>query len=221
MDILWFRLSLKESDTVNGLGGRIKDGHLFVLIKRTDYWQAGIIIPKGGYQELRAQGLEQVRQRWAQAVPELADRAQELQTWQQISVLAVESNRLPRWYRPGLLLIGDAAHVMSPVGGVGINYAIQDAVVAANHLAGKLQFGIVQTQDLAAIQKERELPTRVIQTFQTLLQRLILVKVLQANTSFQAPLPLRLLQRFPLLRALPARLIGFGLWHVRVNKQLL
>jgi 2-polyprenyl-6-methoxyphenol hydroxylase-like FAD-dependent oxidoreductase len=221
MDILWFRLSRKESDTINGLGGRIKDGHLFVLIKRTDYWQAGIIIPKGGYQELRARGLEHLHQVWAQAVPELADRAQELQTWQQISVLAVESNRLPRWYRPGLLLIGDAAHVMSPVGGVGINYAIQDAVVAANHLAGKLQFGIVQTQDLAAIQKERELPTRVIQTFQTFLQRLILVKVLQANTPFQAPLPLRLLQHVPLLRALPARLIGFGLRHVRVNKQFL
>ncbi len=100
-------------------------------------------------------------------------------------------------------------------------YAIQDAVVAANQLAGKLQFGVVQLQDLAAVQKERELPTRVIQTFQTLLQKLVLERVLQTNASFQPPLPLRLLQRVPLLRALPARLIGFGLWRVRVNKQLL
>lgn len=222
MDILWFRLSRKGSDPVNGLGARITQGSLVALIKRTDYWQVGYIIPKGGYQELHTQGLEHLRQKLAKAVPELADRVDELKEWKQISVLAVESNRLPRWYRPGLLLIGDAAHVMSPVGGVGINYAIQDAVVAANKLASKLQYGIVYTRDLEAIQKERELPTRMIQAWQTYIQSFVLARALQANnTPFKVPLLARLLQRLPLIRTLPARLVAFGPRRIRINKQLL
>jgi 2-polyprenyl-6-methoxyphenol hydroxylase-like FAD-dependent oxidoreductase len=221
MDILWFRLSRKASDPIQGLGARVTQGSLVALIKRTDYWQAGLIIPKGGYQELRAQGLEQLRLKLARAVPELADRMDELKEWKQISVLAVESSRLPRWYRPGLLLIGDAAHVMSPIGGVGINYAIQDAVAAANRLASKLQYGIVNTRDLEAIQKERELPTRTIQAWQTYIQRFVLVRALQANTPFKVPLLARLLPRLPLIRTLPARLIAFGLRPVRVDEHLL
>jgi 2-polyprenyl-6-methoxyphenol hydroxylase-like FAD-dependent oxidoreductase len=221
MDVLWFRLSRKESDPVGGLGGRQKQGIIVVLINRLDYWQVGFVIPKGGYQELRSQGLEQLRQKLVLVVPELADRMDELKEWKQVSVLSVESSRLPRWYRPGLLLIGDAAHVMSPIGGVGINYAIQDAVVAANRLASKLQFGIVQIHDLAAIQKERELPTRVIQAFQVLVQRAILAKAIQEKADITIPAPVRFLVRLPLIRVLPARLIAFGLRHVRVSKELL
>lgn len=221
MDILWFRLSRKESDTISGLGGRQKQGLIVALINRFDYWQVGFVIPKGGYQELRAQGLEQLRQKLAQVVPELADRVDELKEWKQISVLAVESSRLPRWYRPGLLLIGDAAHVMSPVGGVGINYAIQDAVVTANRLVSKLQFGIVQARDLAAIQKERELPTRAIQAFQVLIQQAILARAIQAKTNIAIPAPMRYLLRLPLIRVLPTRLIAFGLRRVRISQPLL
>lgn len=206
---------------MSGLGGRQKQGIIVALINRFDYWQVGFVIPKGGYQELRAQGLEQFRQKLGQAVPELADRVDELKEWKQISVLSVESSRLPRWYRPGLLLIGDAAHVMSPVGGVGINYAIQDAVVTGNRLASKLQFGIVQTRDLAAIQKERELPTRVIQAFQMLIQQTILARAIQAKTTVAIPAVMRYMTKLPLIRALPTRLVAFGLRRVRVNKQLL
>jgi 2-polyprenyl-6-methoxyphenol hydroxylase-like FAD-dependent oxidoreductase len=135
MDILWFRLPLKNDDGVDDLGGRFKKGLMVALINHFDYWQVGYAIPKGGYQQIRSAGLEWLRQSMTEIVPEFADRVNELKEWKQISVLSVESSRLPRWYRPGLLLIGDAAHVMSPVGGVGINYAIQDAVVAANILS--------------------------------------------------------------------------------------
>jgi 2-polyprenyl-6-methoxyphenol hydroxylase-like FAD-dependent oxidoreductase len=221
MDVLWFRLSRKESDPISGLVARQKQGLIVVLINRFDYWQVGFVIPKGGYQELRAQGLEQLRSKLAMVLPELADRVDELKEWKHISVLSVEASRLPRWYRPGLLLIGDAAHVMSPVGGVGINYAIQDAVVAANRLASKLQFGMVQTRDLKLVQQERELPTRAIQAFQSLIQQAILAKGIQPQTDISIPAPIRYLQRLPLMRMLLARLVAFGLRRVRVNQQLL
>lgn len=221
MDVLWFRLSRKESDPISGLVARQKQGLIVVLINRFDYWQVGFVIPKGGYQELRVQGLEQLRQKLAVVLPELADRVDELKEWKHISVLSVEASRLPRWYRPGLLLIGDAAHVMSPVGGVGINYAIQDAVVAANRLASKLQFGMVQTRDLKLVQKERELPTRAIQAFQSLIQQAILAKGLQPKTDITISVPIRYLLRLPLLRALRTRLVAFGLRRVRVSQQLL
>jgi 2-polyprenyl-6-methoxyphenol hydroxylase-like FAD-dependent oxidoreductase len=221
MDVLWFRLPRKEGDPISGLGARQRQGIIAVLINRFDYWQVGFVIPKGGYQELRAQGLEQLRQKLAIVLPEIADRVDELKEWKQFSVLSVESSRLPRWYRPGLLLIGDAAHVMSPVGGLGINYAVQDAVVSANRLASKLQFGIVHTRDLKAIQKERELPVRVIQAFQALIQQAILAKGMQTQTDVTMPVPVRYLLRLPLLRALLARLVAFGIRRVRVNQKLL
>src|SRR5205823_12757413 len=123
----------------------------------------GYVIPKGGYQKLRAAGLPAFRQEVAGLLPEWADRLDTIQEWKQVSLLSVESSRLPRWYKPGLLLIGDAAHVMSPVGGVGINYAIQDAVVAANVLGGRLESGRLRLSDLAAVQRRREWPTRIIQ----------------------------------------------------------
>jgi 2-polyprenyl-6-methoxyphenol hydroxylase-like FAD-dependent oxidoreductase len=142
------------------------------FIDRFDYWQVGCTIVKGGYKEVRASGLDRLRRSLARVAPEWADRFEELKEWKQIPVLSVEVSRLKRWHKPGLLLIGDAAHVMSPVGGVGINYAIQDAVVAFNVLGQKLRtVEPIREQDLAEVQRRRELPTRAIQTFQTLAQR--------------------------------------------------
>lgn len=219
MDILWFRLSRKPTDTDETFG-RFGRQLILALINRFDYWQVGYVIPKGQYQQVRAAGLEQVRRRVAELVPQLADRVQELTEWKQISVLSVESSRLPRWYRPGLLLIGDAAHVMSPVGGVGINYAIQDAVVAANVLGGKLKYGIAETSDLAKVQRQRELPTRVIQTFQSAVQKGGLANVLRSEQAVTVPPLFRFLLRVPFIRDFPARLVGFGLWpaHVKADK---
>ena len=218
MDILWFRLSRKDTDQIESLGGRFGAGMIAAVIDRFDYWQIGYVIPKGHYQQVRAAGLGELRKRLAALVPQLADRVDELTDWKQISVLSVESDRLPRWYRPGLLLIGDAAHVMSPVGGVGINYAIQDAVVAANILADKLAYGIVQTSDLARVQRERELPTRILQAFQTLLQNQVLAQAMNATGQFQLSPVLRFGLRLPVLRDVPANMIAFGPFpaHVRV-----
>lgn len=220
MDILWFRLSRKEGDPDEGLTGRFGARARVVLINRFDYWQIGYIIPKGGYQQVRAQGLEHLREVFAETVPELADRAEEIQEWKQISVLSVESDRLPRWYRPGLLLIGDAAHIMSPVGGVGINYAIQDAVVAANVLTEKLKAGNVQGSDLARVQRQRELPTRLIQTVQTFLQKNVLKRLLASRETTipsMAPFLVRFLSRVPVIRDIPARFVAFGLWPAHVK----
>ncbi len=212
MDVLWFHLSRQPGDP-EGVAGRFARGHLVVQLDRWDYWQVGFVIPKGTYQQLRAAGLPALRQELALTAPELTDRVDELQDWKQVSLLSVESNRLPRWYRPGLLLIGDAAHVMTPVGGVGINYAIQDAVVAANVLTEPLQRGRLSLRDLATVQRQRELPTRFIQTFQNLIQQRVLQPALDPNATFQFPPLLRL----PLLRDIPARLIGMGLWPVRLK----
>jgi 2-polyprenyl-6-methoxyphenol hydroxylase-like FAD-dependent oxidoreductase len=160
--------------------------------------------------------LEALRQSIVEVVPELSDRVELLNDWSQVAFLSVESSRLPRWYRSGLLLIGDAAHVMSPVGGVGINYAIQDAVVAANLLSATLKAGNVRVSDLAKVQRRRELPTKIIQAFQSLVQQQILAPALNSQQSFKPPLLLRL----PILRDLPARLIAFGVWPVHLKKQL-
>jgi 2-polyprenyl-6-methoxyphenol hydroxylase-like FAD-dependent oxidoreductase len=217
MDILWFRLSRKSDDGEQPLG-RFVDGRIVITLNRYDYWQGGLVIPKGKYQEVRAAGLEQFRQSIAEAVPLFADRVDELQEWKQISVLSVESSRIPRWYRPGLLLIGDAAHVMSPVGGVGINYAIQDAVVTANVLAGKLKYGIVEARDLAKVQRQREVPTRIVQAFQSLLQRQILAPVLDAKRVPAFSPLVRFLLRIPVVRYIPARIIAIGVKQVHVRQ---
>jgi 2-polyprenyl-6-methoxyphenol hydroxylase-like FAD-dependent oxidoreductase len=150
--------------------------------------------------------------------PEFANRMDYVQEWKQISVLSVESSRLRRWYRPGLLLIGDAAHVMSPVAGVGINYAIQDAVVAANVLSGPLKKGRVEVRDLAAVQRKREWPTRIIQGFQNLIQHRFVSDVLGSNKPVTLPSMVRFLLRIPILRDLPVRFIGFGVWPVHVKE---
>jgi 2-polyprenyl-6-methoxyphenol hydroxylase-like FAD-dependent oxidoreductase len=222
IDILWFRLSRREDDPIEGLGGRFQSGIIVAIINRFDYWQVGYVIPKGEYQKIRDAGLEYFQQQLAKAVPEFTDRVAELQNWQQISILSVESSRLARWHRPGLLLIGDAAHVMSPVGGVGINYAIQDAVATANVLTKKLLHGTVTEQDLAEIQRQRELPTKVIQRFQTVIQKQVLSKALHSSPDqpFQIPPFFQMIMGSP-LRHLIARLIGFGLWPARIKQELL
>jgi len=215
MDILWFRLPRTQEDSKNniGVGGRAANGHLLAMINRLDYWQLGYVISKGGYQKLREAGLEDLRKSIVQLAPEFSDRVENLKDWSQISFLAVESSRVPRWYSDGLLLIGDAAHVMSPVGGVGINYAIQDAVVAANVLINPLKSKALHLWDLAEVQRQRELPTRLIQALQSLLQEQIIKGALDTTGNFTPPAFLRL----PIFRKLPARIFGLGIWPVRLE----
>jgi 2-polyprenyl-6-methoxyphenol hydroxylase-like FAD-dependent oxidoreductase len=217
MDVVWFRLPRKPEDAHDAAQAVVGGGHLVVLLDRGDEWQVGYVILKGSYHQLHAAGIQALRRGLIERVPWLADRVEGLRDWKQVSVLSVESSRLARWYQPGLLLIGDAAHVMSPVGGVGINYAIQDAVDAANVLTTPLRNGSVSMSDLAAVQKRREWPTRVIQAFQTFIQKRVIATALDESAPFRLPLVLRLLLRFPYLRDLPARLIAFGPRRVRVE----
>jgi 2-polyprenyl-6-methoxyphenol hydroxylase-like FAD-dependent oxidoreductase len=217
MDVLWFRWPRRPEDG-EGLLGRFGRGHALVMLDRLDQWQVGYVILKGSYQQIRAAGLEALRRSITEMAPEFADRAQTLQAWEQIAVLSVESSRCLRWYRPGLLLIGDAAHVMSPIGGVGINYAIQDAVVAANVLTGPLLAGQVRPDQLRQVQKERERPTRIIQWLQKQVQQRIIAAALKSNAPLTLPLPIRLMLHIPILRDLPARIIAFGVQRVHVKQ---
>lgn len=213
MDVLWFRLPRIDGDP-DGIAGRIGNGHILVMLDRTEEWQIAFVIVKGSYHRIRQAGLAELKRIIADTAPELSNRVDTLKDWKQIAMLSVESSRLRKWYQPGLLLIGDAAHVMTPVGGVWINYAIQDAVVAANVLREPLKEGRVQTSDLARIQRKRALPTRFIQAFQALIQKRILSNALDPTKPFRVPFFLRL----PLFRRIPARLIAFGVWRVHVEK---
>lgn len=216
MDVLWFRLPRRLEDP-KGVVFRFGRGLVLGLIDRSDYWQVSYVIPKGNYQQLRSAGLEVLQRTIAELVPELTDRVELLKDWTQVSLLSVESSRLCCWYRPGLLLIGDAAHVMSPVGGVGINYAIQDAVVAANALVAPLKEHRLMTRDLAVVQRQREWPTRLIQSYQTLVQQRLLASTLNSNQLLTFPLFFRLCLRLPVMRNLPAQLMAFGLWPAHVK----
>jgi len=216
MDVLWFRLPRKTDDTA-GAVARFGRSHFVVMLDRLDQWQVACLILKGSYQQLRAAGLDALKKSFSEIAPEYADRTEHLKDWKQVAILSVESSRLKRWYLPGLLLIGDAAHVMSPVGGVGINYAIQDAVVAANVLTEPLKEGKLETSDLLKIQKEREWPTRVIQWLQTQIQKRVITTALNANQMFQLPLFIRILLKIPYLRDLPTRVIAFGVRRVNVK----
>jgi 2-polyprenyl-6-methoxyphenol hydroxylase-like FAD-dependent oxidoreductase len=220
MDVLWFRLPKLEGEPQisGGAFGGIGRGRIFILLERSDYWQGGLVFPKGHYQELHALGVGAVRQQISEIDPRFARHAEALTDWRQVSLLSVESSRCPLWHKPGLLLIGDAAHVMSPVGGVGINYAIQDAVVAANVLSGPLKAGKVSDEDLREVQRQRQWPTRTIQAFQSFLQQRLIAGVLQSQKVSNIPWQLRLLTRIPLVRDLPPRMIAFGPRRVRLNE---
>lgn len=213
MDVLWFRLPHQPEDPEGGIGN-FAPGRIVAMLDRGDEWQIAYGIPKGGYQQIRAAGLEALKKSVVEVVPNFSKCIDYLQDWSQVFFLSVESSRVKRWYRPGLLLIGDAAHVMSPVGGVGINYAIQDAVVAANVLNQPLQDKHVEVSHLAKVQRQRELPTRIIQRFQTLIQKRIFAPILSSQQTLQIPLLLRL----PILRDLPARLIALGVFPVHVQE---
>ncbi|MBV8356282.1 MAG: FAD-dependent oxidoreductase [Candidatus Eremiobacteraeota bacterium] len=209
IDVLWFRISQRAGDPGQTFGN-IAAGGILVTIDRQDYFQCAFVIKKGGFDDLRARGIEYFRAQIALLAPFIADRVGEVKDWEDVKLLTVIVNRLKTWYRPGLLFIGDAAHAMSPIGGVGINLAIQDAVAAANILAGKLRTGTVSTGDLAAVQRRREFPTKVIQGFQLFVQDRVMSRVLDAKESFEPPLFFRLLDRFALLRRVPAWFIGIG-----------
>jgi len=216
MDVLWFRLPRRPEDSMESTG-RLVQGHILVMLNRGEEWQMGYVIPKGGYQQIHAAGLEKLRQVVAELLPEFADRMEYIKEWKQVSVLSVESSRLRRWYRPGLLLIGDAAHVMSPIAGVGINYAIQDATVAANVLSDDLRAGKLPLRDLAEVQRKREWPTRMIQGFQNIMQGQVLTKVLKSDEPLTISPFLLFLLRLPGIRVLPAKFIGIGPWPAHVK----
>jgi 2-polyprenyl-6-methoxyphenol hydroxylase-like FAD-dependent oxidoreductase len=210
IDVLWFRLPRRASDPVQTFG-RLAAGHLLVLIDRGAYWQIAYVIPKDTGGALRAAGLPRFRASVAALVPFLADRVEELAGWEDVRMLRVQVNRLRRWFRPGLLCIGDAAHAMSPIGGVGINLAVHDAVAAANLLAGPLRDGSPSRWQLARVQLRRYLPTMVVQRGQRTIQDRFLTPLLAGRRAATPPLVLRALRRYPVLQAVPARIIGIGL----------
>ena len=216
MDVVWFRLSKHASDGQQLLG-RIQAGVVFVTLDRGDYWQCAYVIPKGGFEQLRSRGLEAFRAAIAGLNPEFADRLQEIACWDDLKLLTVTVDRLKRWSRPGLLCIGDAAHAMSPVGGVGINLAIQDAVAAANLLWQPLSKGRVPAAQLASVQARREWPTKMMQAVQLFIQKRVISNVLGLTERPKPPFAVTLFNRFPFLRRFPARLIGLGFRpeHVR------
>jgi len=216
MDVLWFRLPRRLHDAADPMG-RFDNGRIFIMLNRGDYWQCGFVIPKGTRDHLQAQGLPAFRESVARLATFAADRVGELQDWDAIKLLTVQVDRLLQWYRPGLLCIGDAAHAMSPVGGVGINLAIQDAVATANLLAVPLREGRLTTEDLHRVQQRREWPTRLTQRLQLFIQNRVIRRVLSGTEALTPPLALKLLARFPILSRLPARLIGIGVRpeHVR------
>jgi 2-polyprenyl-6-methoxyphenol hydroxylase-like FAD-dependent oxidoreductase len=209
MDVLWFRLSRRANDPGDPVG-RFDAGRIFIMLNRGDYWQCGFVIPKGSRDQQQERGLPAFRDAVAQLAPFMADRVGELRDWEPIKLLTVQVDRLRQWYRPGLLCIGDAAHAMSPVGGVGINLAIQDAVAAANHLAVPLRDGPVTTEDLRKVQQRREWPTRMTQRVQLAIQDRVIRRALTNTDGFSPPFAIRLLALVPFLRRIPARMIGLG-----------
>jgi 2-polyprenyl-6-methoxyphenol hydroxylase-like FAD-dependent oxidoreductase len=211
IDVLWFRIGRDPADTDNSLA-RIGPGHIVVTIDRGDYWQCAFVIPKGGADALRAQRIEVLREQVMQAAPPLASRIADIRSWDDVKLLTVAVDRLTQWSRPGLLCIGDAAHAMSPVGGVGINLAVQDAVATANLLADKLRDGTLVDDDLDEVRERRLWPTKATQALQIGIQNNVLAPVLSgANAELEVPLPMRVLSTFRPLRRLFARLLGMGM----------
>ena len=216
MDVLWFRLSRRADDPEDPIG-RFDTGRIFIMLNRGNYWQCGFVIAKGSRDELQARGLPAYRDSVAQLAPFLSDRVGKLQDWEEVKLLTVQVDRLRRWYGPGLLCLGDAAHAMSPVGGVGINLAIQDAVAAANILVRPLRADRLTIEDLHRVQERREWPARVTQRAQLFIQDRVITRVLRASATISQPFPIRLLARIPFLARIPARLIGLGVRPEHVN----
>src|SRR5438034_1780106 len=217
MDVLWFRLSRRPGDPEDPRG-RFDVGRIFIMLNQGRHWQCGFVIPKGSLEQLQERGLQAFRESVAQLAPFAADRVGEIANWDTVKLLTVRVDRLRQWYRPGLLCIGDAAHAMSPVAGVGINLAIQDAVAAANILATPLKDNRVSVDDLRKVQKRREWPVRVTQQLQLMIQKRLIARALQSDASFAPPLFIRMLERFPALRRIPARLIGLGVRPEHVKR---
>jgi 2-polyprenyl-6-methoxyphenol hydroxylase-like FAD-dependent oxidoreductase len=214
--VLWMRISRHPNDPEQTLG-RVRSGRILVTINRGEYWQCAYVIPKGGFDAIRARGLPSFREDLVKTAPFLGTgvdedaRVHELAEWDDVKLLSVAVDRLRSWSRPGLLCIGDSAHAMSPVGGVGINLAIQDAVAAANILAHPLSEGAVSDELLQQVQHRREFPTRMTQRLQIFAHKRVLGPTLGERTPItQLPLALKLLERFPILRRIPARVIGLG-----------
>jgi 2-polyprenyl-6-methoxyphenol hydroxylase-like FAD-dependent oxidoreductase len=209
IDVLWFRLSRKAGDTEE-TGGHMEAGRMMVRLNRGDYWQCAYVIPKGGIEAVKREGVAAFRDSVSELEPFLKDRVGELKSFDDVKLLTVAIDRLRQWHRPGLLCIGDAAHAMSPVGGVGVNLAVQDAVAAANILAEPLRSGAVTTEHLAAVQRRRAFPMRVIQRVQVIVQNRLLSPALASDQRPKPPLAMQLIKWLPILRRIPARIVGLG-----------
>jgi 2-polyprenyl-6-methoxyphenol hydroxylase-like FAD-dependent oxidoreductase len=219
MDVLWFSLSRRPSDPEETIG-RFDAGRIFIMINRGTHWQCGLVIPKGSLVRVQAEGVEEFRADLSRLAPFIGGRGSEIATWDDVKLLTVSVDRLTDWARPGLLCIGDAAHTMSPVGGVGINLAIQDAVATANILAERLRAGRVTIEDLRQVQHRRAFPARMSQAGQVFIQRRVITRVLGGSKPLSPPLIMKLLGWFPILRRIPARLVGIGVRpeHIRTEE---
>jgi 2-polyprenyl-6-methoxyphenol hydroxylase-like FAD-dependent oxidoreductase len=218
MDVLWFRVTRRDSDGAD-VFGHLEAGALLVMLDRGDYWQCAYVIPKGGIDRVKANGIEAFRNRVVALSPFLADRIGELKSFDDVRLLSVMVNRLRQWWRPGLICIGDAAHAMSPIGGVGINIAVQDAVAAANRLAAPLKAGTLISGHLQAVQARRDFPARMTQKIQLTMQNRIIGPALQSTREPKPPLLFKLFDAFPPLRRIPARLLALGIQpeHVQTS----
>lgn len=216
IDVLWFRISRKASDSSETFG-HIEAGRIMVMINRGDYWQCAFVIPKGGIDDVKQKGIAEFRDQVVAMSPSLRDRIDEIKNWDDVKLLMVAVARLREWHRSGLICIGDAAHAMSPVGGVGINLAVQDAVAAANILAEPLKSGRITREHLEAVQRRRAAPMRLIQWIQVQIQDKVLVRALSGTQRPTFPLAIKFLRLFPLLQRIPARLFGMGIRpeHIR------
>jgi len=209
MDVLWLRMSRRPDDSAEAFG-HMEAGRIFIMLDRGDYWQCAFVIPKGSADELRRKDIGVFRKMILALSPWLGERVDEIKSWDDVKLLTVALDRLAQWYRPGLLCIGDAAHAMSPIGGVGINLAVQDAVAAANILAEPLRTSTLTTDHLARVQARREWPTKVTQKIQLIIQNRVISRVLAGTKRPKPPFVVRLFGWFPMLQGIPARLVGMG-----------
>lgn len=218
MDVIWFKLSIPEGTEMNeGVSGRIGSGSMIIIINRKEYLQVGYVIMKGGYKELRQKGIEHFHQVIKTLSPETGDSVTEIEDWSDMAILSVVTGRVNQWYKDGLLLIGDAAHIMSPVGGVGINYAIQDAVAAVNILTDPIKKNEISTLDLAAVQNRREPAVAFIQNFQSFVQNRIIADALKSDKDFEPPLPMKVFSKIPFIRKRLAHFLAYGTRHEKVE----